>query len=272
MSRKQASFDMSKVHAPPGGQPFCWISRELMESPAWRARSLHCMRLIEFLQHEHMSHAGKENGGLVAPYAQLERWGISRRYIKDAIAEAEGLKLVQALRGGLRAHTKAAMTRFRLTFYHTREAGNGLQDYWAAAGDEWCTVTVEDAKRIIALRPARNPEKKNADTPGGTGTGTGVTVEPAPVPTVEPVPKGVPQKSAIFADARVVPPLALLSIYISGGRGLRRRGAHAGVGGCAGGSTRWSVRRVHRPSLPSSSTREGLKKIGASKIEKNRRR
>jgi hypothetical protein len=47
VAKKKTSFDMHKVRGAPEGQ-WCWISRGLVESPAWRARSVHCMRLIEF--------------------------------------------------------------------------------------------------------------------------------------------------------------------------------------------------------------------------------
>jgi hypothetical protein len=216
MPKKKASFEKSKVHGPPEGQPWCWISRDLIESPAWRARTIHCARLIEFLMHEHMSHGGMENGQLVAPYAQLVAWGIGRRYIKDAIREAEGLRLVVAQHGGRRAHTKAAMTRFRLTFYHTRESASGLHPYWVAPGDEWRTVTAEIARRVLDARAPRNARKKNASAHGGPGVGN--TVETLPVHTVELPPETKPPKYAIFADDGVVTPCAPLSISREGER------------------------------------------------------
>ena len=51
-----------KWRSPPKGEPWAWLTRELLCSPAWRAQGPNCRRLIDFLLIEHTNHAGTENG------------------------------------------------------------------------------------------------------------------------------------------------------------------------------------------------------------------
>ena len=67
---------------PPKGEPWIWLTRELLSSASWRATSINCRRLIDFLLVEHMNHAGTENGNLAAPYDHLVPWGLTRSGIR----------------------------------------------------------------------------------------------------------------------------------------------------------------------------------------------
>ena len=129
---------MRDVAGPPDGEPWVWLPRSLLHSMAWRGQSINCRRLIEFLMAEHMAHAGQENGQLVAPYRQLEEWGIGHRHIAPAILEAEQRALIVVERGALRGRAMRAESRYRLTFYHTRRLGsaNGLFE-WLPPTDDW---------------------------------------------------------------------------------------------------------------------------------------
>jgi hypothetical protein len=152
MSQKQIGFRRKAVAGPPEGEAWTWVSREMNRSPAWRARSIHCMRLVEFLQDEHTAHAGLENGNLQALYGQLtaDPWHLSRRWIPIAIAEAIGLGLVVAKKGGRRASKEASPTRYRLTFYASREKQEPTGALaWVAPTNEWRKVT---AAQIVDLR------------------------------------------------------------------------------------------------------------------------
>src|SRR5205823_12969455 len=70
---------------PPDGEPWVWHTLALLSSPPWCGMSINCHRLILFLEIEHLQHGGNENGSLLAPYAQLVRFGIGRRFIAGAI-------------------------------------------------------------------------------------------------------------------------------------------------------------------------------------------
>ena len=60
---------LKKLMGPPDDQPWCWRPRDLIASPAWQARSITLVRIINALEADHMSHAGKENGNLMAIFA-----------------------------------------------------------------------------------------------------------------------------------------------------------------------------------------------------------
>lgn len=113
-SGKQSGF-ARKVASPPKGEPFVQLTRELLESPAWRGMSINCRKLIDFLMCDHMNHAGQENGKLMAPYDQLVVYGLTRSEIANAIDEAEYLRLILVERGGRWAGTNRPST-YELTF------------------------------------------------------------------------------------------------------------------------------------------------------------
>jgi hypothetical protein len=116
-----------KLNRPPKGQPFVWLTRELLASAAWREMSINGHRFVHFLLLEHMGKSGRENGKLKAPYKQLVRHGITRRLIAAAIREAEELGLVDSHRGGMRVATTYALTWLPL------HDGTAPSNRWRAA-------------------------------------------------------------------------------------------------------------------------------------------
>lgn len=137
MSRKH---HRSAAGRPPPGAAWIWHTLDLLASPAWRGRSINCVRLIEFLEIEHLRHGGNENGSLLAPYSQLVDFGITRRLIAEAIREAEQRGLVRVERGGRKGTTLTELSRFRLTYHWTKTRTNGLWD-WQPPTDDWKHVT-----------------------------------------------------------------------------------------------------------------------------------
>lgn len=125
----------SKIYGPPAGESFCWYTREMLVSPAFRERSINCRRFIDALELENMSHAGTENGNLKMPYNQLMQWWrIPRRLIRRTIDEAIERGLIEE-RSGLRLwYAKSMPTTFRLTFRPTRK---GSPPQWIPATNEW---------------------------------------------------------------------------------------------------------------------------------------
>ena len=121
-----------KRNRPPEGEPFVWLTQELIASDAWRTLSINGRRLLEFLMIEHMNHGGLENGNLVAPYEQLVAFGITRRLVNPTIDELKTRGLVDVQRAGMRSATRFALTwlpighmeptnrwrRYRETFSH----------------------------------------------------------------------------------------------------------------------------------------------------------
>jgi hypothetical protein len=172
---KKLGFKASDVIRPPGDQPFVWHQAELLRSPPWRRRSINCVRLIEFLLVEQMAHGGLENGNLLAPFVQLEAWGIGRRLITDAVDEAEALGLIEVRRGGKKGLAANHLSAYRLTFYATRCKPEGLaKPYWVAPTDEWKRLkTVDEVDAAMAsarserekLRRAKNRKQVHKGEP-----------------------------------------------------------------------------------------------------------
>lgn len=144
-SGKIAGKKEREWRGPPKDEPWSWLTRELLESDAWRGQSVHCFRLLTFLLLDHMANSGLENGRLMATYDQLGTFGISRRKINGAITEAEQRGLVKVDHGG-RWNMTNRPSRFRLTFYADHRG--------APATNDW--------KRY------RDPRKQNDATKSGT--------------------------------------------------------------------------------------------------------
>jgi hypothetical protein len=153
---KPYSIRRDKVDGPPQGEPWCWLPRKLLQSHVWKARSIHCVRFLDFLLIEHMNHAGTENGNLPAPWAQLVEHGLGRRYIGAAVEEAAALRLIAVNRGGPRATKEAAMNRYRLTFYATRTKNEDGHEYWIPPTNDWERVSAKSVREFFAKRPAWN--------------------------------------------------------------------------------------------------------------------
>jgi hypothetical protein len=162
-----------RVLGPPEGQPWVWHTRELISSPSWRARSLNCRRLLEFLELDNMAHAGLENGFLHATWQQLERWGINRRLISATIKQAEDLGLVRLTRGSRASYAKTNPTRFRLTYLPDRNINEHGQVYYGMATNEWKRATAAQAaaitgNKIAPIDSEHRPTKYTATGVPGT--------------------------------------------------------------------------------------------------------
>ena len=119
---------LKKNMQPPKGEPWVWLTRELITSDAWRSQSITCRRLIEALYVDQMNHAGTQNGNLIATYDQMVEQGSSRRLIRFAVEEAEFLGLIRYERGGRWAETNQP-SLYRLTFFADRD-GNPPSNEW----------------------------------------------------------------------------------------------------------------------------------------------
>ena len=122
---------------------------------------MNCMRLIDFLEVEHMNHAATENGNLMATYDQLVTWGLGRRLIKPAIREAVFLGLIKCDPGGRWAGANCP-SKFRLTYYANCEGH--------PATNEWKGKTEEAIKawRFDRTGSKRSQKTKTAGAPSCT--------------------------------------------------------------------------------------------------------
>jgi hypothetical protein len=56
---------------PPKGEPWIWLTREMLSSPAWRALSPAALKVVKRVMLEHMAHACTANGNLVVTYGDF---------------------------------------------------------------------------------------------------------------------------------------------------------------------------------------------------------
>jgi len=164
MSNKPVGNFRQVMGVPDDGTPWLAIKRDLIESPAWQALSIHGRRLLDFLMVEHLSHASRENGHLKATYGQLVAIGIGRRFIALALEEVTALGLVSVERGGRCARARDHMNVYTLTMFGSKRVG-ARADYYVEPTNEWRTVTPENVKRVKArlkgLRAKRNAKRSS---------------------------------------------------------------------------------------------------------------
>ena len=60
-----------RANRPPAGAPWIWLTREMLEAPAWQAMGLQGRRVVERIMLEHMVHAGTENAEAAAQLPKL---------------------------------------------------------------------------------------------------------------------------------------------------------------------------------------------------------
>lgn len=80
----------------PPDEPWVWLSREMLESEAWRSLSRASRLVIDRVILEHMAHAGTMNGSLAVTYSDFTKFGIRRQSLKGAITDAvtKGLLII----------------------------------------------------------------------------------------------------------------------------------------------------------------------------------
>lgn len=80
----------------------CWVPHrlELIISPAWKARPISVIRILERLEEEHMRHGGHCNGELFVSYGQFQLAGVSRRIVRPALECASALGLIAITQEG----------------------------------------------------------------------------------------------------------------------------------------------------------------------------
>lgn len=153
---------MSKRRKGPGAIEGQFIAHrvELLESDAWCGLSFAARRILDRLEIEHAHHGGKENGRLVATYADFERFGIRRRSIAEAIRLLVRTGLVEITHTGRGGNAEFRdPSRYRLTYLPTEKA---------TSTDEWRRYR---APVPVPPSPADiDSGGENAPSPGGAKT------------------------------------------------------------------------------------------------------
>ena len=153
-----------KQNRPPADQPWIWLTRELLTSPAWRALTENGRKIIDRILIEHMVHGGGENGNLAVTYADFVAHGIRRNSILPAICETEALGLIER-QAGLRARSqfKGSPQRFRIAWLPTSE-GKAASSGWRAIRTlREATEIVTAARKVgVDSRRQRAPARDQA--------------------------------------------------------------------------------------------------------------
>lgn len=136
-------------NSPPEGEPFIWLTANLLASCAWRGMTINARKALERILLEHMAHAGKENGNLQVTHLQFISAGVSRDYVGDAIDELAHLRLIKVTCRGRGGAGTGHASRFLLTWFP--EKGSRFCD------DPWKTV---DALHVKKWKAARSKAKK----------------------------------------------------------------------------------------------------------------
>jgi hypothetical protein len=149
---------------PPDGNPWVWLTRELLESVAWRGLSINARRLIDCLQIEHMSHGGQENGRLICTHRQLHSFGIHKDAVVAAIQECAFLGLIRYERGGLDPGSRLPST-YRLTWLPVIQRGtSGVMV--EPASNEWRSINADHVQALRSARAIRKGTSSDRDASG----------------------------------------------------------------------------------------------------------
>jgi len=144
-----------RVNGPPEGEPWAWMTRAMLESPAWAALSIHARRIIDRVLVEHMAHGGTQNGALPVSYADIEALGIRRNRIASAIAEAVALGFLDHRRGrAAGGSAKGHVQVFRLTWLRT---GDG-----EPATNRWKALDAAEAQEKAAAAKEKSADARYA--------------------------------------------------------------------------------------------------------------
>jgi hypothetical protein len=143
-----------KLNAPPHGEAWFWITKEMLESAAFRALSAPGRRVIDRIALEHMAHGGGENGKLPVTYQDFHYYGVRRSSINGAIAEVIELGFIERTDEGSLAwgEFKGRPARYRLAW---------LKDFQGAAPpNRWKRFdTVSEAREAADRARKRASER-----------------------------------------------------------------------------------------------------------------
>jgi hypothetical protein len=154
---------LQKRNRPPEGESWQWFTIELLMSDAWRTAPIYTMRFVMRVVVEHLQHAGKENGNLTVTFDDCEDWGVDRKRIKHAQADAIRRGLVYRSQKGIASAPGKGRRphKFGLGWMPNFEA--------APAPNRWKGYAAPEPSRVPP-RPSRRSLPHNLDSSGKNGT------------------------------------------------------------------------------------------------------
>lgn len=131
----------------------------MLQSSAWRALSINARRFLDFLELDHLSHGGAENGHLRATYDQLKTYGLTRSEIFSAIEETIALGFVRRMQ----VHLPRVPMEYRLTYYgfiSQNSMAESPTNEWESLDDRGVARVKSVLRRRLANRGARKKKQK----------------------------------------------------------------------------------------------------------------
>lgn len=141
---RAGSQRFDKSNRPPASEAWFWITRRMLESPAWQAMPLSSRKVVERIMLEHMAHAGTENGNLIVTQNDFAAFGIRRPSIAEGIKIAQALGLIdQVVKGGRSYGPARRPSSFALTWLPRADA--------LSATNRWDSIkSAGEAAQIVA--------------------------------------------------------------------------------------------------------------------------
>lgn len=155
---------------PPQDSSWCWFTREMLASPAFRALSPKAVSILMRAALEHVAHAGTENGALVLTYEDARRdCGISNRNaISQAFRELDTVGFLKAeVKGGRSFGDIRRPSRFRLTWLPSQrpELAPPTNEWKAFDSRESALAAIAKAEAKAAVRsPEKTKPRSQYDT------------------------------------------------------------------------------------------------------------
>ena len=133
------TFNLVKKHTQPPKDQGGWmaLTRDFLESAAYRSLSVNANKALCRLMIEHISHGRMENGALLVTHEQFNEHGVTGEYVADALDEL-GYKGLLKMAKGRAGNGTAHPTVYTLTFDGTHDG--------AAATNEWKRFTMAEAR------------------------------------------------------------------------------------------------------------------------------
>ena len=140
--------------SPPVGEAWIWLTRDMLESCAYRALSRAGHQLLARLMVEHCNHGGKENGRLAVSWDAFQAAGVHRSTIAQTLDEVTRLGFVRVVDEGHRGYGTALGRRatYRLTFAGVVGDDSGLPT------NDWAAISQVDVRSI--MEAVRDSERK----------------------------------------------------------------------------------------------------------------
>ncbi len=144
---------------PPKGEPWVFLTVQMLESPACRSLSINARRALDRLEIEHSAHAGLENGELRVSARQFHEFGVTKDCLTNSIRELESKGFIEVQTGEAEGVLLPPFI-FRLTFYGTpdRNATNNWR-HWR--GEQWpSTPTPGDILDVPKTRDGKSNKRR----------------------------------------------------------------------------------------------------------------